>query len=94
VDLNERQLFGLRIRQLRAEAGLTQDELAERAGIFRTYMSRVETGEANPTLTIVHALAGALGVEVQRLFDPVDTAVQPGRTRSRQFASRGRAEKR
>jgi transcriptional regulator with XRE-family HTH domain len=40
--------FGNRIRELRAAAGMTQEDLAERCGLFRTYMSRIETGKANP----------------------------------------------
>jgi transcriptional regulator with XRE-family HTH domain len=65
---NPKKLFGQRIRDLRAERGLNQEELAEKVGVFRTYMSRIETGVANPTLTMVYALADALGVEVVALF--------------------------
>ena len=56
--------FGTRIRELRLAAGLRQEDLAERCGLFRTYMSRIETGRANPTLTMIHALADSLGVAV------------------------------
>lgn len=85
---NPRIRFGARIRELRSERQLTQEELADRVGVFRTYMSRVETGIANPTLTLIHALADALGVPVVDLFDaPAGTA---RRTRSLQGASRGR----
>ena len=54
--------FGMRVRQLRLAAGLTQEDLAHRCGLFRTYMSRIETGRANPTLTMVDALATSLKV--------------------------------
>ena len=47
---------------------MTQEDLAERCGLFRTYMSRIETGKANPTLTMIHALATSLGVDVPGLF--------------------------
>lgn len=67
---NPKKLFGQRIRDLRAERGLNQEELAEKVGVFRTYMSRIETGVANPTLTMVYALADALDVEVVALFGP------------------------
>jgi len=53
------QTFGRRVRALRGERGLTQEDLAERCGVFRTYMSRIETGQANPTLLVIHALAVA-----------------------------------
>ncbi|MFN8893889.1 MAG: helix-turn-helix domain-containing protein, partial [Betaproteobacteria bacterium] len=41
--------FGSRVRQLRLAAEMTQEDLAHRCGLFRTYMSRIETGAANPT---------------------------------------------
>lgn len=66
--------FGARIRELRFASGLTQDDLAERCGLFRTYMSRIETGRANPTLTMIHALATSLEVQVAELFEPAAEA--------------------
>jgi transcriptional regulator with XRE-family HTH domain len=62
--------FGSRIKELRLLAGMTQEDLAERCGLFRTYMSRIETGQANPTLTMIHALATSLAVTPGSLFDP------------------------
>lgn len=61
--------FGNRIRQLRLEAELTQEDLAHRCGLFRTYMSRIETGNANPTLTMIEALAVSLNVPMSALFE-------------------------
>lgn len=61
--------FGRRVRQLRLAAGMTQEDLAHRCGLFRTYMSRIETGRANPTLTMIDALAGSLNVPVGQLFE-------------------------
>lgn len=61
--------FGNRVRQLRLTAELTQEDLAHRCGLFRTYMSRIETGNANPTLTMIHALASSLRVPVTTLFE-------------------------
>lgn len=69
--------------------GITQEELADRAGIFRTYMSRIETGDANPTFTVLLALAKGLGCRVASLFDP-PLSSKPLRTRSTQLSSRGR----
>lgn len=67
---------------------MTQDDLSERCGLFRTYVSRIETGQANPTLTMIHALAVSLGVPVPALFGvpavPQKTprrAVRPSRGR-------------
>jgi transcriptional regulator with XRE-family HTH domain len=50
------------------QAGLSQDLLSEKAGIFRTYLSRVESGAANPTLLVLVALAQALRVHPGELF--------------------------
>ena len=96
VQHNVCQRFGQRIRELRAEREVTQEELAERVGIFRTYMSRIETGVANPTLTLVQALADALKVPVATLFEVSakgSAKTVPARTRSRQTTSRGRVVK-
>ena len=81
--------FGERIRELRHAAGMTQDDLAERCGLFRTYMSRIETGKGNPTLTMIHALADSLAVPVTALFER--PAVAPKKTaRTAPPPSRGR----
>lgn len=61
-------VIGRQVKRLRQESGATQDELAERCGIYRTYLSRIEGGMANPTVTVLAALAIALGVEIQDLF--------------------------
>ena len=93
VPLSHCQHFGRRIKEIRAESGITQDELAERVGVFRTYMSRIETGAANPTLTVIHALADALSVDVTTLFEPVSDERIPSRARARESTSRGRVKK-
>jgi len=63
-----RQLFGHRIADLRRAAGYRQDEFAERCGFARSYMSRIETGGANPSLDAIEILASALKVPVRELF--------------------------
>ena len=67
-NLNYKKLVGERVKALRVENTLTQEVLAERCGIFRTYLSRIESGTANPTLVVLVALAGALGVPPSDLF--------------------------
>ena len=59
--------FGLAIRQQREKQRLSQEELAERAGLHVTYLSGVETGKRNPTWTVIVALAEALDVPTSRL---------------------------
>lgn len=68
---------------------ITQEELAERCGMFRTYMSRIESGLANPTLTALYTLANALQVDVVDLFVPARSS--PTRVHSAHPISRGRA---
>ena len=66
--------FGQQVRQLRLAAEMTQEDLAHRCGLFRTYMSRIETGQANPTLTMIQAIADSLAVPIPALFDFAETA--------------------
>jgi transcriptional regulator with XRE-family HTH domain len=57
--------------------GLSQEELAGRAGIHRTYIGGIERGERNPTLTMIHRLARALNVPPARLLEkPPDSGVR------------------
>ena len=67
---------------------MTQEDLGERCGLYRTYLSRIESGGANPTLTMIHALAESLGVEVPVLFGAPALPRKTRRTASR--SSRGR----
>jgi transcriptional regulator with XRE-family HTH domain len=64
-----RRHFGNRIRELRAGAGMTQEAFADHCGFARTYMSRIETGGANPSLDAIKVLADALNVSVSSLFE-------------------------
>jgi transcriptional regulator with XRE-family HTH domain len=61
--------FGKRIRELREAIGASQESLAARAGIHRTYMGAVERGERNVSLRNIVRLAVALGVHPRDLFD-------------------------
>ena len=91
VPSSPQRRFGSRIRELRLAAGLRQEDLAERCGLFRTYMSRVETGRANPTLTMIHALADSLGVAVTELFVAAPSLAKTAAVLPR--PSRGRVSK-
>jgi transcriptional regulator with XRE-family HTH domain len=61
--------FGKRVRALREERGLSQDGLASRAGMHRTYLGGIERGQRNPALENISRIARALGVTLQQLFD-------------------------
>lgn len=60
--------LGSRVRDLRLAKGYTQEAFADRCGFFRTYLSRVETGRANPTLNAIEVIASALGMTVAELL--------------------------
>ena len=60
--------FGLKIQQLRKELGISQEELAYRAGFHRTYIGMIERAERNITLSNIKKLADALNVNIKDLF--------------------------
>lgn len=65
---NFRKDFGQRVRSLRSQQGFSQEAFADRCGFVRTYMSRIETGAANPTLDAVKVLADGLGISLSELL--------------------------
>jgi transcriptional regulator with XRE-family HTH domain len=60
--------FGKAIRRRRRELDLSQEELAERSGLHRNYISGIESGERNPSLKNVVKLVAALEISVSALF--------------------------
>jgi len=60
--------FGENVRQLRLVRGLSQEELAFKAGVHRTYLGGIERGERNPSLRNITAIAKALDVSLSQLF--------------------------
>ncbi|WP_297845287.1 helix-turn-helix transcriptional regulator [Pseudomonas sp.] len=68
TNQNFRKNFGQRIRELRSEQGFSQEAFADRCGFVRTYMSRIETGTANPSLDAAKVLADGLGLSLSELL--------------------------
>lgn len=64
-----KQQFGKSVRKHRVAAGLTQEELADAAGLDRSYVGSVERGERNLSIENVCRLAFAIGVTPGELFD-------------------------
>ena len=68
--------FGQCIRALRQEQGWTQVTFSERCGFYQTYLSRIENGQANPTLNAMEVIASGLGLTIFQLFDRVRLRVE------------------
>lgn len=66
---NIQKKFGDKIRDLRKQKGLSQEELAFKAGLHRTYISDIERGSRNVSLKNIEKIAKALGVSLKTLFD-------------------------
>ncbi len=64
-----RQRLARNLRRLRLKADLSQEAFAEEAGLHRTYVSDLERGARNPSLTIIEKLAKALRVKSGELLD-------------------------
>jgi transcriptional regulator with XRE-family HTH domain len=60
--------MALRLKELRKERGMSQEALAARASISRTYLARLETARQDPTLSTLEKLAKALKVPVEKLL--------------------------
>lgn len=63
--------LGACIRTLRQQTGLSQVEFGEKCGFYQTYLSRVENGNANPTLNAMEVIANSLGLTIFELFDKI-----------------------
>lgn len=61
--------FGTAVRNKRKAAELSQEELAEKLGIHRTYMSFIERGIRNPSLLMVFKISRALKIKLPELFE-------------------------
>jgi transcriptional regulator with XRE-family HTH domain len=72
LDIRER--FGFAVRLRREELSLTQEDLADRAGIHRTYLSDIERGSRNVSLINIERLSGALSLALSELFQRVEQA--------------------
>jgi transcriptional regulator with XRE-family HTH domain len=65
----ELQAFGKQLQALRKDQGLSQEELAERCGLHRTYIGGIERGERNVALLNILRIAAALNIPPTRLLE-------------------------
>ena len=61
--------FGQRVREIRKERNLSQEELSFKADLHRTYIGMIERAEKNITLINIEKIAKALNVNLKELFD-------------------------
>ena len=78
-----RDRIGLRIMGLRKLAGLTQEQLSERAGLQRAHISKIEAGKYAVTFETIQAIAEALGMTVD-IIDPRLSDLAPMKTLSKE----------
>ena len=74
AETAHRRAFGDRVRELRLARSWSQEDLAEHAGLHRTYVVGVERGQRNASLDVIHALAEALEVSTGSLFMPSESS--------------------
>lgn len=67
--MDKKSLLGKRIREIRKNQAISQEQLAERAGISAQYVSNIERGKENPTLDLLLRLADALKVSLGQMCD-------------------------
>lgn len=61
--------FGNKVRSIRQECGLSQEGLAQKAELHRTYIGMIERAEKNITLLNIEKIANALNIEIKELFN-------------------------
>ena len=82
-DQSVKKRFGLALKAWRKKVGISQEELAWRAQLHRTYVSGIETGDRNLSLTSIEKLAKALKLSFSTLFQPLgDSPGADGKTTS------------
>ena len=76
--MDVRVRVGWNLRQYRLAKGVSQEELAHRCALDRTYISGIERGVRNPTVLVLERLAAVLGIEASDLLKASEPAGQPG----------------
>jgi transcriptional regulator with XRE-family HTH domain len=84
--MDKKSLLGKRIREIRKSQAISQEQLAERAGISAQYVSNIERGKENPTLDLLLRLAEALRVSLGQMCD-LETVEEMNRRKLRSSVS-------
>jgi len=70
-DINK--IFGDKVSELRKKQHLSQEELADRCGLHRTYIGSIERGEKSPTLNTMEKIANGLNIKISELWEVKQT---------------------
>ncbi len=65
--------LGRTVREKRHALGISQEELAARSDLHRTYIADVERGNRNPSIESIQAIATGLGIQISELFRQIET---------------------
>ncbi len=76
AEVQYQHQLGHQIRVLRQAAGLIQDDFADRAGLERSYIPRLEAGKIDPRLSTLTRIAGALGIEASVLLEGIQESIE------------------
>lgn len=68
MDQQYIKMFALKVRMLREQQGLSQEQLAAKAGLHRTYIGMIERSERNPSLVSIYKIAKGLNINIKELF--------------------------
>jgi transcriptional regulator with XRE-family HTH domain len=71
--------FGAVVRRRREALGLSQEDFADKAGIHRTYVSSIELGKVQISITIAHQVALALDVPLSKIWREVESELEPAK---------------
>lgn len=69
MDSNINKRFGKLIASKRKELSLSQEDLAEKCGIHRTYIGAIERGEKSPTLSTIEKISNGLEIPINKLWE-------------------------
>jgi len=75
--------FGAALRRLRLAAGMTQEQLGLEADVQRNFISLIETGQNQPTITTISKLARALGLKASELVAEAESEARLGKRKLR-----------
>ncbi len=80
-----------RLKEIRSQRGLSQEELAERAGISQNHLSQIECGKRQPSMAVAEALVIALNIPISDILG-VDLPLDPPAPRQRRRSRDGGAK--